>query len=695
MRRCIKLEAIVNRSNERYRDVLKRLKIKKLPQDTADRLIRSDLNRFLDIFDKLRKRFSYKITDERFYTIDGSVNQIKKILKLSELEGDVCNILDALAYTGYTLYKIERDVDTSVGTIRHLRDDDINLVKKFEGYDVKKFLNVFNKLKKRFNYKDDMNSVQGGSNGQIEKILKLSKINNICDVLDALADTDYALSYYRRYGELFDTTLRYIGAGDMDTILKLAKGGCDIKKFLNVFNKLKKHFGYKTVDVEHFDSNSSPSDQIENIIKLSEVGNIYDVLGILTDIDYPLSNYTKWGDLFNTTVRYIGRSDVELIRKLAEDGDTKKIVGVFSKLRKRFGYNNVNVRDRSYVGGPENQVGRLLELSKLDNVCDTLDALADNNYDLDDYIKWGDFFIDKTIKYLGEDDIKFIKHLAENSSNSDVYGAIRALGHCGYKISNYRYDLSLIKYLANSDVKKFLNIFEKLRNRFDYKIVEMRYCSNTGGSSGQIKRLLELLELKGDVCKALDVLADSGYCISSYKEWGDFFFDDKTIRYVGEEDVRIVKKLVKPDMSSTYSNIFTKLKERLKYKGTKNRHSEISNLIGLSKLEGDVCGAIDILAEQGYKVNKSGLTLNDLTTIERFAKDLWNKKIGGLSIEQSRLYQDDAKGFINYFSNINDEEKKGILRAILNCDHYNKEVIDWLDNNYANLIRDVGLEPND
>lgn len=58
-----------------------------------------------------------------------------------------------------------------------------------------------------------------------------------------------------------------------------------------------------------------------------------------------------------------------------------------------------------------------------------------------------------------------------------------------------------------------------------------------------------------------------------------------------------------------------------------------------------------------------------------------------------RLYKENTDGFIKYFSNINDDEKKDALRKILDCDFENRKVDSWLDEHYLQLVREVGLEP--
>ncbi len=56
-----------------------------------------------------------------------------------------------------------------------------------------------------------------------------------------------------------------------------------------------------------------------------------------------------------------------------------------------------------------------------------------------------------------------------------------------------------------------------------------------------------------------------------------------------------------------------------------------------------------------------------------------------------RLYKDDTKKFVKFFSKIDKNRKKGLLNEIFSCDYDNKEVIEWLNKNEADLLREVGF----
>jgi len=56
-----------------------------------------------------------------------------------------------------------------------------------------------------------------------------------------------------------------------------------------------------------------------------------------------------------------------------------------------------------------------------------------------------------------------------------------------------------------------------------------------------------------------------------------------------------------------------------------------------------------------------------------------------------RLYKDDTKRFIKFFSKIDKNTKKGLLNEIFSSDYENKEVIEWLNQNEQDLLREAGF----
>ncbi len=70
---------------------------------------------------------------------------------------------------------------------------------------------------------------------------------------------------------------------------------------------------------------------------------------------------------------------------------------------------------------------------------------------------------------------------------------------------------------------------------------------------------------------------------------------------------------------------------------------------------------------------------------------LWSRGFKTIGLDHLQLYKDDTKGFIMYFQGKSIEEKKAILKDIMNCDTTNEEVVNWLNENCLDIVREVGL----
>ncbi|MBL7100380.1 MAG: hypothetical protein ISS23_00325 [Nanoarchaeota archaeon] len=60
--------------------------------------------------------------------------------------------------------------------------------------------------------------------------------------------------------------------------------------------------------------------------------------------------------------------------------------------------------------------------------------------------------------------------------------------------------------------------------------------------------------------------------------------------------------------------------------------------------------------------------------------------------EISKLYENNAEEFMDYFSILEAEEKEGVLRLVYNSECKNEEIISWLDKNEPELVKKVGLD---
>jgi len=94
------LYGISNDSNTvlEFEDVLKELGLNP-SKNFIDKLKQADIRRFPDVFKRLRDKLGYKGT---------TYNQVNKIIKISQLEGDILGSIDALADSNYRKSKLSK-----------------------------------------------------------------------------------------------------------------------------------------------------------------------------------------------------------------------------------------------------------------------------------------------------------------------------------------------------------------------------------------------------------------------------------------------------------------------------------------------------------------------------------------------------------------------------------------------------------
>lgn len=63
-----------------------------------------------------------------------------------------------------------------------------------------------------------------------------------------------------------------------------------------------------------------------------------------------------------------------------------------------------------------------------------------------------------------------------------------------------------------------------------------------------------------------------------------------------------------------------------------------------------------------------------------------------VKIDHIELYKKDTKGFITYFKRGSKELQELIVADLFNCEHINKEVIEFLEKEYSHLLRDVSFK---
>ncbi|MDP2906424.1 MAG: hypothetical protein Q8O03_00640 [Nanoarchaeota archaeon] len=70
---------------------------------------------------------------------------------------------------------------------------------------------------------------------------------------------------------------------------------------------------------------------------------------------------------------------------------------------------------------------------------------------------------------------------------------------------------------------------------------------------------------------------------------------------------------------------------------------------------------------------------------------LWMMGSKDIRLDYLNLYKEEAEEFISYFKDRPSEEKKVIIKDIMECDFINDKVTEWLNQNESDLIREVGL----
>jgi len=92
------------------------------------------------------------------------------------------------------------------------------------------------------------------------------------------------------------------------------------------------------------------------------------------------------------------------------------------------------------------------------------------------------------------------------------------------------------------------------------------------------------------------------------------------------------------------------------------------------------------MQDETYKVVKRVEKRNAV-----FDSFLWSTGFKDSRLDHLELYKADAKGFIEYFPSRSLEEKKVIIKDIMESEHTNEKVINWLNTNYLELVREVGF----
>ena len=245
------------------------------------------------------------------------------------------------------------------------------------------------------------------------------------------------------------------------------------------------------------------------------------------------------------------------------------------------------------------------------------------------------------------------------------------------------------KKVEVEEAEKVLAVLEKLSERFNYKNIKenLQKFGESKKERSDFERILKLCRLEGNVLGMLDALADTGYFIG--------YGSEKSLNII-EYDLEVFEELIKDDLFIKYKSIFEALKTNLGYENGGSLifdfySNQMDKIIKLARVKGDVNGAICLLANEGYQINKAGITDTDVGCIEKIAKSLQEEKS---SIETVSLFlykEGNPDIFKNYFSSLSDEGQKTVLNKILELDYENKEIIDWLNEKNYEILQKAGF----
>ncbi|MBL7100328.1 MAG: hypothetical protein ISS23_00050 [Nanoarchaeota archaeon] len=539
--------------------------------------------------------------------------------------------------------------------------------------DLNKFQKIFRHLKTKLGYVGVKRDIQ-----QVKLLVKLANsYDEILAAIDALAESNYLIGQ--------GVTSRILSDRDVSIIERLAKS--NLKRYSTISKILIDKLDYDNVNSQ---------EQFYKILKICELdGDVIDAVNTLAKSNYYLN--IDYGE------RSIADADINLVTNLAKS-NLENYLAIFNQLKDKLGYEGTK-RNHS-------DVEMIIQLSRLDNdnVLSAINILANSKYSLtknklfskDDIsvieqlaksnLKRFSTISQTLINKLNYDGIKTPEQFYKLSKlcklDGDVIGAVNTLAESNYYL-NISYgeksindsDVNLITNLAKTNLENYLNIFNQLKDKLGYE--------GTKGSLSQVEMIIQLSKLDNDnVLSAIKTLADSNYYLHN---------DGK--RFLSENNVSTIERITEVN-PRRYLAIFKKLNTKLGYEGVGSHYSEINRIIEISNLKGDILSAIDVLEEENYCNRElSTISSDNIKKISEVAIKLENediflkKELENLKGNHICLYRGSSEAFIEFYSKIGAiEEKKDIIRAILNCDYENKDAVSWLDANEADLLREVGLE---
>ncbi|MBM3199798.1 hypothetical protein FJZ53_02585 [Candidatus Woesearchaeota archaeon] len=98
------------------------------------------------------------------------------------------------------------------------------------------------------------------------------------------------------------------------------------------------------------------------------------------------------------------------------------------------------------------------------------------------------------------------------------------------------------------------------------------------------------------------------------------------------------------------------------------------------------------LLDAGKQKDVSRLVKNAEVQSQDINHFLWMMGSKDIRLDYLKLYKEDAEEFIEYFNERRSEEKKVILKDVMEYDFINDKVTEWLNEHEADLIREVGFD---
>lgn len=250
----------------------------------------------------------------------------------------------------------------------------------------------------------------------------------------------------------------------------------------------------------------------------------------------------------------------------------------------------------------------------------------------------------------------------------------------------WRYE-QLIHEIDALEAYKILKVWDAFDEHLNKK--KLGLGSNARRTFEELKKLSEIDGIE----EVIKTLADSGFEMPSYK---DIFTYAPRLEH---EHTKFFMALAKDELYKKYGPL-SKALSKLGYKGgsySKALQNQTEHLTTIISLKGDAEGAVYVLAANDYKIDESaGLDYLDIKNIKKIIEEDEKEKSEGKGGIPVLLYNTgNAELFQDYFNSLETEEKKSVLRLILDYEpkeETNNQIKEWLEKNHENLLREVGFE---